>query len=305
MTKSSLLARAEQLRSARRPFVFATVVRAERPTSAKPGDCALVHPDGTIEGFVGGSCAESSLRVQSLKVLDSNQSTLLLISPEPAGEVASELTSGVVSVENKCLSGGTIELFLEPSIPDPLVFVYGHAPIAEALLDLGQHLKFDVRSVDLDTGFPTDLFAVILATHGSGEVEVIKAALDHGIEYIGLIASRKRGEAVLDLLGIDSEEFKSIHTPAGLDIGSREPEEVAVSIFAEMISAKRSKPVSPENLVSNVNAVSAVDLVCKMEVAQVDSSIHLEYKGNTYWFCGSGCLEAFKFDPDRYLTKIS
>lgn len=303
MTKSSLLARAEQLRSDRRPFVFATVVRAERPTSAKPGDCALIHPDGTIEGFVGGSCAESSLRIQSLKALDLNQPTLLLITPESPG-VTQDSGFGVITVENKCLSGGTIELFLEPSIPDPLVFVYGHAPIAEALLDLGQNLKFDVRPADLNSNFPTDLFAVILATHGSDEVEVIKLALDHGIEYIGLIASRKRGEAVLDLIGIGSEELERIHTPAGLDIGAREPEEVAVSIFAEMISVRRSKSAVPEMPFITPSGVSAVDLVCKMEVAQVDSSIHLEYKGNIYWFCGSGCLEAFKFDPDRYLTNI-
>lgn len=304
MTKTSLLARAEQLRSARRPFVFATVVRAESPTSAKPGDCALVHPDGTIEGFVGGSCAESSLRVQSLKALDSNQPTLLLITPESSGS-AQKAIFGVVSVENKCLSGGTVELFLEPSVPDPLVFIYGHSPIAEAFLDLGQHLKFDVQPADLDTNFPSDLFAVVLATHGSDEVEVIKLALDHGVEYIGLIASRKRGEAVLDLIGTAGEEMRRVHTPAGLDIGAREPEEVAVSIFAEMISVRRSKSVSlPKPLVDSSGA-SAVDLVCKMEVAQVDSSIHFEYKGNTYWFCGSGCLEAFRFDPDRYLTNIS
>ncbi len=304
MTKASLLARAEQLRSARRPFVFATVVRAERPTSAKPGDCALVHPDGTIEGFVGGSCAESSLRVQALQALDLNQPTLLLITPE-LPEVVSESPPGIVTVANKCLSGGTIEIFLEPSIPDPLVFVYGHAPIAEALLDLGQHLKFDVRPADLNTEFPVDLFAVILATHGSDEAEVIKLALDHGVGYIGLIASRKRGRAVLDLIGIEGEELEQIHTPAGLDIGAREPEEVAVSIFAELISTRRSELPSPRKALVDSAGVSAVDLVCKMEVAQVDSSIHLEYKGNTYWFCGSGCLEAFKFEPDRYLSNIS
>ncbi|HZC26830.1 MAG TPA: XdhC family protein, partial [Actinopolymorphaceae bacterium] len=142
---TDLAERVERLRQGRVPHVFATVVRAERPTSAKPGDAALVLEDGTIEGFVGGACAESTVRAQSLQALVSGEPTLLRITPapEPAPPDSGEdPTPGLVSVSNPCLSGGTLDIFLEPSLPPPLVLVYGDAPIAQALLRAGGDFGF-------------------------------------------------------------------------------------------------------------------------------------------------------------------
>ena len=107
---NDLLTRTEELRSGRTPYVLATVVRAERPTSAKAGDRALVLPDGTLEGFVGGTCAESTVRLQGLRLLETGDSTLLRITPTEETETAAE---GVITVGNPCLSGGTLDIFLE------------------------------------------------------------------------------------------------------------------------------------------------------------------------------------------------
>src|SRR5690348_374733 len=110
MTSSDLLERAQRLRSARTPFVLATVVRAQRPTSAKAGDSALVLADGTVDGFVGGACAESTVRLEGLRLLATGESTLLRITPTGAGPDPDD--EGLVTVANPCLSGGTLEIFL-------------------------------------------------------------------------------------------------------------------------------------------------------------------------------------------------
>jgi xanthine dehydrogenase accessory factor len=107
MSRPDLTARAAALRAQRVPFVHVRVVLAENPTSAKPGDEALVLTDGTMEGFVGGTCAETTVRSQSLALFDSGDATLLRITPEPDHD-----QPGYRFVHNPCLSGGTIELFL-------------------------------------------------------------------------------------------------------------------------------------------------------------------------------------------------
>src|SRR3954471_10937566 len=139
----SLLHRADQLRDARTPFVLATVVRAERPTSAKAGDRALVLADGTIEGFVGGTCAESTVRLQGLRLLLTGESTLLRITPDDADPGPRPDAEGLLTVANPCLSGGTLEIFLEATIPAPLVFVFGEGPVARALTDVARAVGWE------------------------------------------------------------------------------------------------------------------------------------------------------------------
>lgn len=226
-----MIDRAERLRGERTPYVLATVVRAERPTSAKTGDRALVLPDGTMEGFVGGHCAESAVRDQALRLLESGESTLLRITPV----AGSDPLDGLVTVSNPCLSGGTVDVFLEAVIPPALLHVHGDGPVARALADVGRAAGFDVRPA---AGPPLpDAAAVVVATHGRDEETVLKAALDAGVPYIGLIASRKRGAAVVAAL----DGGERVHTPAGLDIGARTAPEIALSVLAEIL-ALRPRP---------------------------------------------------------------
>lgn len=306
--KTDLAERVERLRSGRVPHVFATVVRAERPTSAKPGDAALVLEDGTIEGFVGGACAESTVRAQSLQTLTSGEPTLLRISPEPAPPGSGEQpTPGLVSVSNPCLSGGTLDIFLEPSLPPPLVLVYGDAPIAQALLRSGGDFGFETRPALAGTEVPDGTAAVVVATHGRDEEAILRAAQGAGVPYVGLVASHRRGTAVVEAL---PGAAGSVHTPAGLDIGARTPGEVALSILAEIVATRPRRPAQPAgeqppaDTGGEVPATNATDPVCGMQVAAVPISLHADHQGRRYWFCGSGCRDAFLAAPHRYVQYV-
>ena len=290
-----LLARGLELRHARAAYVHARVVVAEKPTSAKPGAEAIVLADGTIEGFVGGACAESTVRAQALALLDSGETLLLRITPEPEAPRPGSLT-----VHNPCLSGGTLEIFLEPVIPAPLVVVAGDTPIARALLELVGPLGH--AGASYEGTLPADTAAVVIASHGRDEEQVLVDALQASIPYVGLVASRKRGEAVLGTIDVCGSMKARVHTPAGLDIGARTPEEVALSILAEIISTRPRQSGRPVSEGAPASAESATDPVCGMSVVMVDASLHLDHEGQRHWFCGSGCLRAFAADPHAYLS---
>ena len=281
-----------ELREARVPFVHAKVVLAERPTSAHPGDEAIVLADGTIEGFVGGDCAEATVRAQALAVLDSGESVLLRISPTPEPPVPGRLMA-----HNPCLSGGTLEIFLEPQRPAPLIAVVGDSPIARALVTVGEALGYEaVRGDDV----PDGASAVIVASHGRDEATPLVAALDADVGYVGLVASPKRGAAVVESLDVDPALAARVVTPAGLDIGARTAEEVALSILADII-ARRPQPSARAVAEGTPTSTTTTDPVCGMTVAVVDTSLHLDHDGVRHHFCGSGCLRAFADDPARYV----
>lgn len=294
MSRADLLLRAEDLRSRRTPFVLATVVRAQRPTSAKAGDSALVLADGTVDGFVGGTCAESTVRTQGLRLLRTGQSTLLRITPLP--EPATD-TEGLVTVANPCLSGGALDIFLEAMVPPPLVHVLGDAPVARALVALGEPLGYAVvATADPGTAIPADAVAVVVASHGRDEEAVLEAALRAGVPYVALVASRRRGAAVLAAVPGAADR---VHSPAGLDIGARTAPEVALSILAEIVASRaRAEPAEAAPAVEATT--TAVDPVCGMSVAVAPASLQLVHGGQTWYFCGPGCRDAFTAAPDQF-----
>jgi xanthine dehydrogenase accessory factor len=294
----SVLDTAAELARDRVPFVQATVVRAQRPTSAHAGDTALVRADGAIDGFVGGTCAEASVREYGLKVLSRGEPLLLRI--VPGEHVAGTDEEGSVTVANPCLSGGSVEIFLEPRVPAPRVLVVGRTPIAAALEELGGPLGFAVERVDgADAAPRPDDAALVVASHGRGEEPALVAALRLGIPYVGLIASRRRGAAVLASLDVTGEQRDRVHTPAGLDIGARTAPEIALSVLAEIVAERRAGiagalPETPPE------PATAVDPICGMTVVAVPSSLHAEVDGRTVWFCGEGCRRTFLDDPARH-----
>lgn len=226
--------RAQQLRRARTPFVHATVVRAAPPTSAHPGDEAILLSDGTIEGFVGGHCAQNSVRKAAMGALQTNESVLLRVLPD--GDVHFPEAAGACVVVNPCLSGGALEIFLVPQVPVPLVRIFGGTPIADSLVELCSTMGYDARGGDDELAGAT---AVVIASLGGAEAETIRAALDAGVGYIGLVASRVRGGSILSGLDLTDDERSRVHTPVGLSIGARTPAEIAVSIVAEVIRSIR------------------------------------------------------------------
>jgi len=238
--RSEIAGRADALTASRTPFAVATVVRRQRPSSVRPGDSAVVLADGSIEGFVGGACAEESVRLHALRVMETGEPLLLRIVP---GEDEGPAQEGAVTVSNPCLSGGALEIFLEPHLPAPRIVVVGDTPIALALQRLAGEVGFDAYMGTVPShAIADDDAAVVVASHGHGEEEALEAALATAVPYVGLVASAKRGAAVRESLSADTSR---LHTPAGIDIGARTPEHVALSILAEIVAVRSELVPAP------------------------------------------------------------
>lgn len=292
--------RARALAADRTPFVVATVIRVRKPASARPGDAALVLQDGTIEGFVGGACAQSTVRSEAIRAMGSGEPVVLKITPGVAAGEQVRSAPGTVEVSNPCLSGGEMEIFLEPVVAPPLVVVHGHGPVAQALVDGASWAGFEATEGTEETCLD-GVSAVVVAAHGGDEAGLITQAARAGVAYIGLVASRARGGAVVEATDLDHEARSRVFTPAGLDIGARGPEHIAVSIFAEIVSVLAKNPPaarapSPEG----EGPRHAKDPVCGMVVPPGPPSAALEVSGVTVWFCCKGCLDAYALAPGEY-----
>jgi xanthine dehydrogenase accessory factor len=248
MITGALRRRAEELEAARLPFVEATVVGARRPASVRPGATAIVGADGRIDGFIGGVCAEESVKLHALRVMESGEPLLLRILPgEGDADAEAPAAEGAVTVENPCLSGGALEIFLEPHLPAPTVLVVGDTPITEALADLGARIGYAVITSDEGIDEPdSNATAVVVASHGKGEERTLAAALQAGVPYVALVASAQRGASVRDALDVPEELRDEVRTPAGLDIGARTPAEIALAILAEIVASRSPAPTETE-----------------------------------------------------------
>ncbi|WP_198663603.1 XdhC family protein [Jiangella endophytica] len=284
--------RAGQLLAGRIPFVHATVVRAQVPASARAGDDAIILADGTIEGFVGGQCTESSVRAAALGAIRDGESVLLRVLPQDEGEFPE--TPGARVVVNPCLSGGAMEIFLQPRLPRPLLHVIGHSPIAAALFELGAPLGFDVQRAAPGAAPGPVPTALLIASHGGDEPAAIRAALDAGVGWIGLVASPRRGAGVLAELTLTEGERDRVSTPAGLDIGARTAAEIALSILAELVREVRAGRLAvPARAPASDAPREAVDPVCGMTVVVGPDTPHLVVDGADVWFCGPGCRDTY------------
>jgi xanthine dehydrogenase accessory factor len=284
LIKGELASLVARLQEEREPFVIATVVRARHPTSVRPGDSAVVRADGSIEGFVGGVCAESSVRLYSLRALETGEAVLLRLVPDD-GDGAFDSSEGAVVEHNPCLSGGSLEIFIEPQLPATRVVIVGSTPIASALHTLSAAAGYDVRRDRLPE--PGDA-AVIVASHGRDEEGVLTQALEAGVPYVALVASVKRGAAVRSALEIPDELRTQLHAPAGLDIGAGTPDEIAISILAELVTELHAQPRRAGGA-----PATSIDPVCGMEVRITADAIHLDVNGERVFFCGTGCRDAY------------
>jgi xanthine dehydrogenase accessory factor len=296
---------AAELAAAGIAYVEATVVRCAHPTSARPGDRAIVLGDGTIEGFVGGSCADATVRLQALRALETGDPVLLRILPGAEDGPSDE--EGAVVVANPCLSGGALELFLEPHLPPPRVAVAGESPVARALVELAGPLGFSAR---LGASAEPGDFAAVVASLGHGDADALRRGLEAGCDYVGLVASRRRGAAVLDDLrragDVHEAALARVRTPAGVDIGARTHAEIALSILTELVAVRRAPVVPPADAVvppprAAVDPVcgttelvvppprEAVDPVCGMRVLVGPDTPTAGAEA----FCGDGCREAW------------
>lgn len=316
---------AAELHEQGQPFVLATVVRAERPTSAKPGAKALITADGTLRGWVGGSCAEPTVRREARRALLDGQPRFLRLCPPE--EMARAPQAGVLEVALTCISGGTLEIFIEPQRAQPHLLVVGHLATSEALASLGSAMGYPVTIMGLDVTpdrFPeaaetlghidlsqvtiTPNTYIIVASHGNYDEEALEASLRSEARYVALIASKTRAEAALQYLhdsNLTHEQIARLKYPAGLDFGAVTPEEIALSILAEIVlhwraRGKRAYHHQHEHVTA---PHEARDPVCGMMVEIATTHFITEHAGATYYFCASGCKRAFVSDPDQYLVK--
>jgi xanthine dehydrogenase accessory factor len=315
------------------PFATAIVVRAERPTSGKPGDKAIITADGTMHGWIGGSCAQPTVIREALKALRADESRFVRLSPNPLEQPPRE---GLADVAMTCFSGGTLEIYIEPQQPQPRLIVIGNLPVARALAQLGQAMSYHTIVVDPGhQGEPpayadellTDVTAIaahvspltsiVVATHGQYDELALEQALATPAPYIGLVASRKRAATVVEMLrdrGVSRERLDRFKAPAGLDIGATTPEEIAVSVLAEIIHVRHTRKAEAVEAPTFVpmstiagratpqEAADVIDPVCGMTVRVATARHRSDWAGRSVYFCCARCKGTFEADPTRYVA---
>jgi xanthine dehydrogenase accessory factor len=304
------------------PYVLATVVWRRSPSSGQVGARALITSDGHIRGWIAGACAEPTVISEALKALHEATPRLLFLgSPE---ELEEHRREGVVTVPIQCQSEGALEVYVEPVLPKPLVAVIGRSPSAQTLARMSSSLGWRSVLID-DAGIPgdhrgvervlttLDLEAagvdetsfVIVATQGHYDEDALERALATPARYIGLVASRKRAATVLAYLrarGVPDEQVARIEAPAGLDLGSLPPEEIAVAILAELVSLRAKGELGPKiPTPAESETHEALDAVCGMTVMVANARHVATFEGKTYYFCSAGCRARFEADPSSFL----
>jgi xanthine dehydrogenase accessory factor len=296
-----LLALALQLRQRGEAFALATVVRCERPTSAKPGAKALIRADGSVVGWIGGACAEPTVVREALAALRDGQPRFVSLVGEGGGRPGGQ--EGVLEYPMTCHSGGTLEIYVEPTLPKPHLVLVGHGPVLEALAVLAGAAELNVVTVRAGAT-PEELARVslspqsfvVVATHGTGDEDALTRALQADARYVSLVASRKRAAAIVESLrrrGVPAERLGALKAPAGLDLGAVTPEEIAVSILAEIVQVRRSLKSVEAEAVFRPGAPAARDPICGMLVDPATAVHRSESAGGPVYFCCPGCKDTF------------
>ena len=314
--RRDVLMLAAELARREQPFVLATVVRREAASSARAGDMAVITADGEFHGWLGGSCTKPTVIREALRALADGRPALLALSPSPDAD----RRAGVSVFPMTCHSGGTVDIAIEPMLPRPRLVVFGLSPVARALARLAAAMGYAVEAADpeadeeafpgaerLWTGRPSRekkpggrAFAVV-ATMGERDEDAILDALALEPDYLGVVASSKRFAQIQETLiasGAAAESLESIHSPAGFDIGAQTPEEIAVSILAEIVYSSR-KPAEGAAEPEPARA-EEIDPVCGMTVDVATAKHTAEAEGRTWYFCCGGCRDRFVAAPERF-----
>src|SRR5829696_4836412 len=311
------LAEAQELAQAGQPFALATVVRRIAPASAQPGAKALIFPDGTMRGWVGGSCAQPVVTHEACQALRDGTPRLLRLGQMPgtSHQGGNQDREDIVEYPMTCHSGGALEILIEPVLPAPRLFIVGETPIVETLADLARVMGYRVnhfeRAVDLtlrlgDSEAPV---FVVVASMGVDDEEALAAALRAGTPYVALVASPKRAAVVRETLaamGVSPHDLVRLKAPAGLDIGARTQEEIALSIMAEIAQMRSGMTPGTTERAPALDpvlalALEAIDPVCGMTVTIAGARHQTRYDGKIWYFCCGGCKARFEADPLPYL----
>jgi xanthine dehydrogenase accessory factor len=318
MNGLGVLERMSELARSGQAFALATVVWRQGPSSSKQGSRAIITADGQLHGWIGGACAEPVVIREAKQVIaDGNARLLLLGSPDQFGGGVPE---GMTVVPISCQSEGALEIYIEPVLPVPHLVIVGSSPMAHTLAELSRALDWATDLVspqDFTAEHADERSMVIVATQGHGDEDMIERAVAIRPAYLGLVASRRRGEAVLGYLaerGVPKDQLDRVRAPAGLDLGKTTHEEMAVAILAELVQLRASGalagvPAPRAGLslepASELKLAEAVDPVCGMTVMAGAAAMPAEHDGVTYYFCCAGCRQKFSQNPDAYLRDRS
>ena len=322
------------------PYALALVVRCESPTSARPGARGLVSRDGIITGWIGGGCAQPIVIEESLKAIREGTPRLLRITPQ-AGSVA---VDGLLTYEMNCYSGGTMDIFIEPVLPPPQVVILGRSPVARSLARLARALKYEVivhapgataedfpEAQRLEdnlrlSGLRAAQAYVVVSTQGEDDEGGVEAAARSGAAYVAFVASKKKWEAVRQALserGVGAAALARVQAPAGVEIHAVEPEEIALSVMAQIVQARRAAPAAGSAAAATSAAGAgagkaapvaaaghpatapadgkATDPVCHMQVEMKGARHTSRHEGSDFYFCCAGCKRRFDQNPSAYL----
>lgn len=243
------------LRDRQEPFAFATIVRTAGATAAKPGAKALLAADGTIlHGWLGGGCTRGAVKRAALEALQSGQPQLISVAPEELleqkGLAPGDEVDGTRFARNGCPSKGTVDIFVEPCLPMPELVVLGASPVARALETLAPQFHWSVSGSATATGAPSGQRFVVVATQGQGDLDALKSVLTGEPAYVAFVGSARKFAALgakLQAAGIAPETIAAVHAPAGLDLGAVTPEEIALSILAQLVQVRRRKGQDDRN----------------------------------------------------------
>src|SRR5262245_43987021 len=331
---NDILDQANRLRAEGEPFVIATVVAYISPQSAKPGSKAIIKPDGSVSGWVGGGCVQPIVVREAQNALNTGKPKLVNISQEAAqGD-----WKGVEAYLMTCQGGGSLEIYLEPVLPKPDLLIVGNSPVAQILTGLGRLLDFKVCIADPEAEreqFPeadvvlTDLESlraridsrsyVVVATMGNGDEEGLEAVVGTQPQYLGLVASEEKASSLFQYIrdrGTPDEDIASVKCPAGLELGAESLPEIALSVMAEITRLRRTvseqtlEPVKrsegatlPVMQKTVESPTDSFDPVCGMAVATLNAFYKTVFEENTVYFCSLRCKVAFERTPQNYRSR--
>jgi xanthine dehydrogenase accessory factor len=301
--------RAGELARRGEEFALATVVWRQGPSSGQQGSRAIVTASGQLHGWIGGACAEPVVIREAQRVIKEGQPKLLLLgTPEQFGAA---VPPGIDVIPISCQSEGALEVYVEPVLPSPRLVIVGRSPMAHTLRDLAAALGWRIELIDGPDFSAADIDArsiVVIATQGHGDEEAVEQAVAAFPAYLGLVASRKRGEAVLGYLaerGVPQHLLDRVRSPIGIDLGHTTHREIAVAILAELVKLRAAGELAPPPAADSAAPAvppQVLDPVCGMTVAAERSNRPFDFEGVTYYFCSAGCRSAFEKAPATFVS---
>lgn len=327
--KNDFYSTAAELKARGEPFAAVTVVRNEAPSSGKTGDKAIFGERGVLDGWIGGGCVYSIVLKEVKEALLDGKPRVVRVSPTPGASAP----AGIKEYKMTCHSGGAVDLYIEPVMPRPHLIVLGKSVIGRALMKIARAADYRLTVMNDEAtpvtfpeadnwiaGFdfsnqPIDARTfLVVATQGDRDERALEAALAAPSRYLGFVGSRKKWESLRSYLenkGYPAEQLDAVHAPVGLDINGKTPEEVAISILAEIIRDYRTRDVShmtftavePDEMPTPDNRPPAItNPVCGMPISLGMAKYIIEYEGEPIYFCCDGCKTSFDKDPDLFMN---